>query len=225
MLESLAELHRADRAPARVDDGRVRGIAGMHHVVAAIVVAFLGIERADDVQVVHLPGHLGQMLRDFHTRSRGVDRPEGPAVLLAVWFQVPDVEVAGASPHPEHDAASVGLSELCGRGFERRKELDRRDAERRGGEVPQPVPPSHLTKKCVGHESRFSGSRGGPSGGAAPLHGEVASARSSPSFSESRRIRSSSAEPRTGLARPEGYRDTRQNTSPPGRARISLDAD
>ena len=135
------------RAPTRVHDRRVGGVAGVHQVVAAIVVPFLGIKRADDVQMMHLLGDLGQVLADLHARGRGVDRLERAAVLLAVGLQVPDVEVAGASAHPEHDAAPVGLAELLGVGLERRKELDRGDAQRRGGEVPQPVAPRHLVKR------------------------------------------------------------------------------
>ena len=98
-------------------------------------------------QVMHLLGDLGQMLADLHARRRGVDRLERAAVLLAVGLQVPDVEVAGAAAHPEHDAAPVGLAELLGVGLERREELDRRDAERRGGEVAHPVAPRHLAER------------------------------------------------------------------------------
>ncbi len=58
----LAQLERAVRAEAGMRHRRVGGVAGVHHVGAAIVVAFLRVERADDRQVVHLLGHLGQML-------------------------------------------------------------------------------------------------------------------------------------------------------------------
>ena len=56
VLELLAQLVGADRAEAGMDDGRVGRVAGVHHVGAAVVVAFLRVERADDVQVLHLLG-------------------------------------------------------------------------------------------------------------------------------------------------------------------------
>ena len=99
-LKSLAELNRAVRAEPRVNDRRIGRISGVHHVGAAVVVSFLGIQRANDAQVMHLLGNFGQMFGDLHAGRRSRNRLERSAVLLAVRLQVPDVEMTGASSHP-----------------------------------------------------------------------------------------------------------------------------
>ena len=62
-----------------MDDGRVGRVSRVHHVRAAVVVALLRVERADDVHVMHLLGHLGQVLADLarpgpRCRSAGTGR-------------------------------------------------------------------------------------------------------------------------------------------------------
>jgi len=137
VLELFAQLVGGDRPPAGMDDRRVGRVSRMHQVGAAIVIALLGVERTDDVHVMLLLGHAGHVLADLHSRRRGVDRPEGAAALLALGLEVPDVEMARPARHPEDNATAVVLANLVGIGIQWREELQRRDAQRRCGEVSQ----------------------------------------------------------------------------------------
>ena len=77
----------------------------------------------------------------------------GPPFFSLSGFRSQMSRWLGPPPIQSTMHAPVGLAELLGVGLERREELDRGDAERRGGQVPQPVAPGHLTERsrCVGH--------------------------------------------------------------------------
>jgi len=133
VLELFAQLVGGDRPPAGMDDRRVGRVSRMHQVGAAIVIALLGVERTDDVHVMHLLGHPGHVLADLHSRRRGVDRPEGVLGIVRVLEQkidqlLPLVGLPGLEKRPglldvgnPAQQVKVGSSQvfLVGRRFRR----------------------------------------------------------------------------------------------------------
>ena len=115
VLEPLAQLQGADRAQAGVNDRRVGGVAGVHHVGAAVVVPFLRVERADDVQVMHLLGDLGQVLADLDPGAEVSIGLNGPPFFSLSGFRSQMSRWLGPPPIQSTMQLSVGLSELLGR--------------------------------------------------------------------------------------------------------------
>ena len=97
------------RAEDGVLDGRRRLVAGRHADRAGAVGRDGVVRRADDGELVHDLGHLGQMLADLDAGHVGGDRLELAAdALRGFRFEVPHVDGGGAAGQPEHDDG-VGL--------------------------------------------------------------------------------------------------------------------
>ena len=100
---SATELLGDQRAERRVADRAGLLVAGPQVEGRPAVVAFLGAHRADDGDVFHLLGELGQVLADHDAGHRRLDRLELAAVGVA-GLGVEGVGLARAAGHPEQDA-------------------------------------------------------------------------------------------------------------------------
>ena len=173
------------------------GVAGVHHVRAAVVVPLLGVERPDHVQVLHLlerrSGRCSEIITPGADVAIGLN---GAAVPLALGLEVPGVHVAGAAGHPEEDHALVLLAELLRVGLQ---------GPMRTGRRARPGPWSPCVPGSVGGTSRWerSGGRtsvGNPHASRARRPGRDATkavAPSPPPITDSGRTRWNSAGPRT----------------------------
>src|SRR5581483_2202557 len=99
----------------RIGDDRAGRVRGVHQRPAAVVVALVGDERADDGQVLHLLGDERHVLADLDAGGAGLDGLEFAAGLFA-RLEVPDVDGGRAAAHPQDDQALVVLFEGGGGG-------------------------------------------------------------------------------------------------------------
>jgi hypothetical protein len=73
----------------------------MHVVAAALMVFLTSTHRTDYGQMVHLLGHVRQVLANLHVTT-GRNGSEGAAVLAA-GLEVPNVNCRWASRHPKQN--------------------------------------------------------------------------------------------------------------------------
>lgn len=93
--------HRRVQVSLRIDPGSRRPETGLHDVVR-LVVAVPTVHRADQGEVVHHGGLLGQVLADMDSRDLGRDVLEGAADLRGhPGFHIPRVDVGRPAGHPE----------------------------------------------------------------------------------------------------------------------------
>ena len=91
-------------------------VGGLHHHVR-LVVAAATIHRADDGELVHQRGLLGQMLAQVNARQLRGNGLERPAIAgRRVGLRVPHVHMAGTAGHPEEDDGLVAAHRAAGGG-------------------------------------------------------------------------------------------------------------
>ena len=113
----IADLLGDEGAKRRILDRAGRQVAGAHQEGSAAMVAFLGRHRADDRHLVAELGDLGQVFANLQAGSGGLDLLERPAVGVAD-LEVPQVDGAGPTVHPQQDHGLLALRMLGGIGGE-----------------------------------------------------------------------------------------------------------
>ncbi len=80
------------------------------------MVALLGIDRANDSELVQHGRLFGQVLADLHPGQFGRDHTEGATVLIRpIGFRVPSVYLTGAAGHPQkNDTFRFGIASRSG---------------------------------------------------------------------------------------------------------------
>ena len=82
-LSAGASRFGRDGTQGGIPGGRRLATAGRHHVAPLAVIVFLGVDAADDHQVMHLLGDVRQQLRNVHARDRrGIVRKGPPVSVL-----------------------------------------------------------------------------------------------------------------------------------------------
>ena len=99
----VAEAGAGPRAEGRMQDGGVRGVAGVDVVLRAAVVALLARHAANERDLVGALGESRQVFAQGHAGRTGLDRLERPA-RRATRFGVERVDVARAAVEPQEDA-------------------------------------------------------------------------------------------------------------------------
>ena len=124
------QLVAADRPDRRVLDRRVGPIAALHHVRAALVVAFLAHHRPNECDRTHLVGELLEAFGELDCLGGRRDGL-GSAGDLLVRMRVKRLELAGTAPQPEQDDRLRRLARLLGLlGPEARRQGSARRARR-----------------------------------------------------------------------------------------------
>ena len=86
----------------------------LHVVVPLAVVTVLGVDPADDRQLVHVLGSQREQFREMNAGDRGGDRPER-ATRVGLGLGIPTLQLAQSARHVDADDPLLGLLELLGR--------------------------------------------------------------------------------------------------------------
>ena len=91
-------------------------VGGLHHHVR-LVIAAAAVHRADDGELVHHRGLLGQVLAEVNARKLCGNGFERPAITgRRVGLRIPHVHVAGTAGHPEENDRFVAAHRATGCG-------------------------------------------------------------------------------------------------------------
>ena len=104
-----------DRAERRETHAAYRQVARVHLIRGPLMLAFAVIERADQGDVLHLPGDVGPRRGNADAADGGVDRL-GRTTVGRAGLRIESLELTGPAAHEEQDAGHAPPAQLIGAG-------------------------------------------------------------------------------------------------------------